>query len=155
MKVVLYSFQCLHQGSLCSFKHLHFGNFLKTRTGECKEHYQNQEYSRAMKCQTFNEEGYICYSVMPMLKYQGKEHKNLVMIDQSIYSILLYLYIYSTGSRSRYKYHNVILISQSYLSHMYYDCVSLSIFDECYSIDCALHHTMKSPIVLSMRVKCH
>jgi hypothetical protein len=37
---------------------------------------------------------------------------------------------------------------------MYHGCVSSFIFDD-YSIDCALHHAVKSPIVLSMRVKCH
>jgi hypothetical protein len=72
-----------------------------------------------------------------------------------MYRILHYLYTYSTGSRSRYKYSNVIPISQSYLSHMYHDCVSPSIFDEYYSIDCALHHAVKYLIVLSMRVKCY
>jgi hypothetical protein len=51
-----------------------------------------------------------------------------------MYRILHYLYTYSTGSKSRYKYSNVILISQSYLSHMYYGCVSSSIFDECYKM---------------------
>jgi hypothetical protein len=59
----------------------------------------------------------------------------MIIIDQSIYKILLYLYTYSTESRFRYKYSNVIPISQSYLSHMYHGCVS--------------------PIVLKMRVKCH
>ena len=45
-----------------------------------------------MKCQTLNKEGYICYSVMLMLKYQGKECKNLVMIDPGIYmTVLVYL----------------------------------------------------------------
>jgi hypothetical protein len=47
----------------------------------CKEHCQNQEHSRVTECQTLNEEGYTCCSVIPMLKYQGKELKNLVMID--------------------------------------------------------------------------
>ena len=79
----------------------------------------------------------------------------MIIINQSMYRILLYLYTYSTGSRSRYKYSHVILISQSYLSHMYHDCVSPSIFDKCYNIDCALHHAVKSPIVLSMRGRCH
>jgi hypothetical protein len=59
-----------------------------------------------------------------------------------MYRILHYLYTYSTGSRSGYKYSNVVLISQSYLSHMYHGCVSPSVFDECYSIDCALHHAV-------------
>jgi len=76
------------------------------------------------------------------------------MIDQSMYRILLYSYTYSTGSRSGYKYSNVVHISQ-YLSHMYHGCVSPSIFDECYSIDCALHHAVECPIVLTMRVKCY
>jgi hypothetical protein len=74
----------------------------------------------------------------------------MIIIDQSMYRILLYLYIYPTGSKSRYKYSCVILISQSYLSHMYHGCVLPSIFDECYSIDCALYHAVKNPIVLSM-----
>jgi hypothetical protein len=72
-----------------------------------------------------------------------------------MYRILHYLYTYSTRFRSRYKYNNVIPISQSYLSHMYHGCVSPSIFNECYSINCALHHAVKSTIVLIMRVKCH
>ena len=67
----------------------------------------------------------------------------MIIFNQSMYRILLYLYPYSTGSRSRYKYSNIILISQSYLSHMYHGCVSPSTFDECYSIDCALHHVVK------------
>jgi hypothetical protein len=79
----------------------------------------------------------------------------MIIIDQSMYKILHYLYTYSTGSGSRYEYSDVILISQSYLSHMYHGCVSLSIFDECYSIECALHHAVKCPIVLTMRVKCY
>jgi hypothetical protein len=33
-----------------------------------------------------------------MLKYQSKENKNLVMIDQCIYMTVLYLYTYSGGS---------------------------------------------------------
>jgi hypothetical protein len=72
-----------------------------------------------------------------------------------MYRILHYLYTYSTGSRSGYKYSNVVHISQSYLSHMYHGCVSPSIFDECYSINCALHHVVECPIVLTMRVKCY
>ena len=73
----------------------------------------------------------------------------MIIIDQSMDRILHHLYTYSTGSRSRYKYSNVISISQTYLSHIYYGCVNPSIFDECYSIDCALHHVVKKPIVLS------
>jgi hypothetical protein len=65
-----------------------------------------------------------------------------------MYKILPYLYTYSTGYISKYKYSNVIL-------HMYHGCVSPSIFDECYSIDCVLHHAVKCPIVLTMRVKCY
>ena len=30
-----------------------------------------------------------------------------------------------------------------------------SIFDGSYSIDCALHHAVECPIVLTMNVKCH
>ena len=78
----------------------------------------------------------------------------MIIINQSMYRILHYLYTYSTGFISRYKYSNAILISQSYMSHMYHGYVSSFIFDD-YSIDCALHHAVKSPIVLLMRVKCH
>jgi hypothetical protein len=72
-----------------------------------------------------------------------------------MYRILLSLYTYFTGSISRYKYSHIILISKSYLSHIYYCCASPSIFDECYGIDCGLHHAGKSPIVLSMWGRCH
>ena len=41
------------------------------------------------------------------------------------------------------------------MSHMYHGCTSPSIFDESTSIYCALHHAVKCPIVLTMRVKCH